>query len=86
MQERASFEVRFKRLMNDADVRTFVWDLLVASRVLDESLANNTATVQSGLVAVRDFGMQRLLAPLLSICPEKFLLMRSENDRSTADG
>jgi hypothetical protein len=86
VQQEAGFEVRFKHLMENADARAFVWGLLEESGVLAKSLTNNTATVQSGLVAVRDFGMRHLLGPLLSICPERFLQMRAENDGSTADG
>ncbi len=66
--------------------RRIVWRLIQASGVLQETLLNNTATVQSALVAVRDFGMHHLLSPILATCPELFLKMKAENDGSTADG
>ena len=73
-------------LMGSATGRRIVHRLIDSSGVLRASLANNTATVQSALVAVRDFAMEHLLNPVLEHCPERFLEMKAEYERSTADG
>lgn len=75
-----------KSLMGKPEGRRFVWGLIHATGVLQSSIANNTATTQAGLVALRDFGMQHLLQPLLQECPDLFMKMKGENDGSTADG
>ncbi len=67
-------------LMREPIGRQFLWRLLHESRVLAPSLANNTATTQSALVAVRDFAMRMLLTPVLDICPRLFLEMKAEHD------
>lgn len=54
--------------------------LVKESKVLQGSLANNTATVQSALVAVRDFVMENLLLHVFEHCPHRFLEMKAEND------
>ena len=63
-----------------------MWGFLTATGVLRPSIANSNATVQTTAVALRDFGMQHLLTPLLDECPELFLKMKNEHDGSTADG
>lgn len=69
-------------LMRDPIGRQLVWRLLGEARVLAPSLANNTATVQSAMVAVRDFAMQHLLLPILEHAPRLFLEMKHEHDGS----
>jgi hypothetical protein len=88
-QARASAELlareEIRWLMGNQTGRRVVWRLIDASKALSLTLANNTATIQSGLVAVRDFAMEQLIEPILSNCPELFLQMKAENDGSTAE-
>lgn len=86
LQEAVSLASDLKEFMGHALGRRIVWRLLEATGALQPSIANNTATVQSGLVALRDFGMQQLVLPLMDVCPDLFLRMRAENGGSTADG
>ena len=59
---------------------TALWQLIDKARVLSPSLANNTATVQSAMVGVRDFAMVHLLEPILKHCPRLFLEMKAEQE------
>lgn len=70
----------FVWLMREPIGRHFLWQLIDESRVLAPSIANNTATVQSAIVAVRDFAMSRLLQPALLHCPRLFLEMKHEHE------
>jgi len=76
-----SLRDQIRWLMGDAIGRALAWRLLDSSRVLQRSLANNTATIQSGIVAVRDFAMEQLLDPILEHCPELFLQAKAEHER-----
>jgi hypothetical protein len=70
----------FEWLMREEIGRHFLWQLIDEARVLAPSLANNTATVQSAIVAVRDFAMGHLLQPALRHCPRLFLEMKQEHE------
>jgi hypothetical protein len=72
--------------MRSPEGRRFVARLLDASRVFDLSLGNSVATVQSGIVAVRDFAMRNLLGPILKHCETEFFQMRREEDDRNGSG
>lgn len=67
-----------KWLMSSREGRRIAWRLISGSKVLQGSLSNNTATVQSAIVAVRDFVMENLLQHVLAVCPNRFLEMKAE--------
>lgn len=84
--ERIQFAEEVRLQMSSAEGRRFVARLLDASRVLDPALSNSVATVQAGIVAVRDFAMQNLLGPILEHCPNQLLQMRREEDDRNGSG
>jgi hypothetical protein len=67
-------------LMDDPRGRHFVWTLLRACKVIDGSLMNHTATAQAAAVALRDFGVEHFLQPVLAHCPQALLTMKEEAD------
>lgn len=69
----------FEWLVRDGIGRQFLWSLIDGSKVLAKVLQNHTATAQAGVIAVRDFAMERLLTPLLAHCPRAFVEMTQED-------
>lgn len=70
----------FEWLVRDGIGRQFLWKLIDESKVLAKVLQNHTATAQAGVIAVRDFAMERLLQPLLAYCPRAFVEMTQQEE------
>lgn len=70
-------------LMRESIGRQLVWRLLEAARV-GGLLANGTAMVEHGQVAVHDFAIRMLVKPIKEHCPR--LLYEMEMEQRDSDG